>query len=70
MTLSTQAVSYNPKERSAVPRLASIDIFRGLTMVAMIFVNDLARVRGLPWWTYHMKATLDAMTYIAEATRT
>ena len=69
MTPSTQAVSYNPKERSAVPRLASIDIFRGLTMVAMIFVNDLARVRGLPW-TYHMKATLDAMTYIAEATRT
>jgi heparan-alpha-glucosaminide N-acetyltransferase len=45
-------------------RLASIDIFRGLTMVVMIFVNDLASVRGLPWWTHHMKANVDAMTYV------
>jgi predicted acyltransferase len=46
------------------PRLASIDIFRGLTMVVMIFVNELAGVRGLPWWTYHMPAHIDAMTYV------
>src|SRR5580704_17276305 len=45
-------------------RLASIDIFRGLTMVVMIFVNDLASVHGLPWWTYHMAASVDAMTYV------
>jgi predicted acyltransferase len=45
-------------------RIASIDIFRGLTMVVMIFVNELAGVRGLPRWTYHMPANVDAMTYV------
>lgn len=45
-------------------RLASIDVFRGLTMTVMIFVNELSGVRGLPWWTYHMKAEVDAMTYV------
>jgi heparan-alpha-glucosaminide N-acetyltransferase len=50
--------------QSAVTRLASIDIFRGLTMVVMIFVNDLDSVRGLPWWTHHMAAKINAMTYV------
>jgi len=45
-------------------RIESIDIFRGLTMVAMIFVNDLAGVRGLPWWTYHMPGNKNGMTYV------
>jgi predicted acyltransferase len=45
-------------------RLASIDILRGLTMAVMIFVNELAGVKGLPWWTYHVKANVDAMTYV------
>jgi heparan-alpha-glucosaminide N-acetyltransferase len=51
-------------ERIGTQRLASVDIFRGLTMVIMIFVNDLASVRGLPWWNYHMKANVDFMTYV------
>lgn len=33
-------------------------------MAVMIFVNELAAVKGLPWWTYHMKADVDAMTYV------
>ena len=33
-------------------------------MTVMIFVNELAGVRGLPWWNYHMKADVDAMTYV------
>ena len=45
-------------------RLASIDIFRGLTMMLMIFVNDLASVKGLPWWTYHMPGRVNGMTYV------
>lgn len=45
-------------------RIASIDIFRGLTMAVMIFVNELAGVRGLPWWTYHAKRDWNAMTYV------
>ena len=45
-------------------RLASIDVLRGLTMAVMVFVNELAGVNGLPWWNYHMKADVDAMTYV------
>jgi heparan-alpha-glucosaminide N-acetyltransferase len=47
-----------------VQRVASIDIFRGLTMAVMIFVNELAGVQGLPWWTYHAHAQQDLMTYV------
>ncbi len=45
-------------------RIASIDIFRGLTMMVMIFVNDLSSVHGLPWWTYHAHGDWNAMTYV------
>lgn len=45
-------------------RVASVDIFRGLTMLVMIFVNELAAVKGLPWWSYHMPAKADFMTYV------
>lgn len=46
------------------PRVVSIDVFRGLTMLIMIFVNDLAEVKGLPWWNYHAPGKVDAMTYV------
>ena len=46
------------------PRIRSIDIFRGLTMLVMIFVNDVSGVKGLPWWTYHMKPDQSGMTYV------
>lgn len=45
-------------------RIVSIDIFRGLTIAVMIFVNELADVHGLPWWTYHARANQDVMTYV------
>lgn len=48
----------------AAPRVVSIDIFRGLTMAVMIFVNELSEVRGLPWWTYHAPASVNVMTYV------
>ena len=50
--------------RGRPARVVSIDIFRGLVMMVMIFVNELAGVRGLPWWNYHMAANIDAMTYV------
>jgi heparan-alpha-glucosaminide N-acetyltransferase len=54
-----------PIAAGVAPRVVSIDIFRGLTMAAMIFVNALAdNVHGLPWWTYHARANWDAMTYV------
>lgn len=45
-------------------RVVSVDIFRGLTMAVMIFVNDLAGVGGLSKWTFHMPANVDAMSYV------
>jgi predicted acyltransferase len=45
-------------------RVVSIDIFRGITMAVMIFVNDLDSVHGLSKWTYHMPPSVDAMTYV------
>lgn len=34
-------------------RIASIDVFRALTMVLMIFVNDLWSIKGVPHWMGH-----------------
>ncbi len=45
-------------------RVVSVDIFRGLTMLVMIFVNDLASVRGLPWWNYHLPTDINGITYV------
>jgi heparan-alpha-glucosaminide N-acetyltransferase len=50
--------------RAADRRVLSIDIFRGITMAVMIFVNELADIHGMPWWTRHAPARLDLMTYV------
>ena len=49
---------------SGSSRVMSVDIFRGLTMLVMIFVNDLAGVKGLPWWNYHLPAEVNGITYV------
>jgi heparan-alpha-glucosaminide N-acetyltransferase len=62
---STAAVQTSaPVASSTSSRVVSIDIFRGLTIAVMIFVNELAEVRGLPWWTYHAHGNQDLMTYV------
>lgn len=45
-------------------RLASLDVFRGLTILTMIWVNDLAGVAGAPWWMRHMPSDADGMTFV------
>lgn len=42
-------------------RIASIDILRALTMVLMIFVNDLWSLKDIPGWLEHVKADEDGM---------
>lgn len=42
-------------------RIVSIDILRALTMVLMIFVNDLWTVHGVPRWLEHTAAREDGM---------
>jgi predicted acyltransferase len=50
--------------QASVGRVLSVDVFRGLTMALMIFVNALSSVSGLPWWTYHAPGNVDVMTYV------
>lgn len=45
-------------------RIPSIDAFRGITILVMIFVNDVAGVSGIPQWMKHMPADADAMTFV------
>ena len=61
---AVMASSVTPAASSTATRVVSIDIFRGLTIAVMIFVNELAEVRGLPWWTYHAHGNQDVMTYV------
>ncbi len=63
MSASTPAIA--PVNPNAAPaRVLSIDIFRGLTILVMVFVNDVAGVKGLPWWTHHMPEGVNGMTYV------
>src|SRR3954451_22706754 len=44
-----------------VIRVASIDIVRALTMVLMIFVNDLGSLKNIPPWLEHVAPGVDGM---------
>ncbi len=45
-------------------RLMSIDLFRGLTILTMVFVNDLARVTNIPSWMRHAAPDVNGMTFV------
>ena len=42
-------------------RLASVDAFRAITMLLMVFVNDLVSVQGVPAWLEHAGEMEDRM---------
>ncbi|WP_440135529.1 DUF5009 domain-containing protein [Chitinophaga sancti] len=44
-------------------RLLSIDAFRAITMLTMIFVNDVSGVSNIPVWIEHTKAAEDGMGF-------
>ena len=44
-------------------RIASIDVFRALTILAMIMVNEWHGVVGIPAWLKHMPASADALSF-------
>jgi predicted acyltransferase len=47
------------------PRIASVDALRALVMLTMLFVNDVAGVRGVPWWVQHFHpSTASGMTFV------
>lgn len=65
MSINASPVATTPSsDPIAYDRILSIDIFRGFTMLLMIFVNDLSSVKGLPRWTYHAHTQEDFMTYV------
>jgi heparan-alpha-glucosaminide N-acetyltransferase len=64
MNTTAELPSTSMETLAHAPRIASIDIFRGLTMILMIFVNELAEIKGLPWWNYHAPALINVMTYV------
>jgi len=43
--------------------LLSIDVFRAITMLLMIFVNDLSSVKGMPAWILHVDASEDGLGF-------
>ena len=45
-------------------RILSIDAFRGITILVMIFVNELAGKHDIPAWMKHMHADDDAMSFV------
>jgi len=49
-------------QKAQIPsRIESIDIFRALTMLLMIFVNSLGHLSGIPDWLGHTSKDGDAM---------
>lgn len=44
-------------------RIFSIDVFRAITMLLMIFVNDLGSLTGVPVWMEHAEANQDFLGF-------
>ncbi|MCR4920217.1 MAG: DUF5009 domain-containing protein [Bacteroidaceae bacterium] len=42
-----------PNERRSNVRVASIDVMRSITMLLMLFVNDIPGLKGVPHWMFH-----------------
>jgi predicted acyltransferase len=51
-------------DASSRDRVLSIDIFRGLTIFTMVFVNDVGKLREIPPWMRHARPGTDAMTFV------
>lgn len=49
------------KAGQVTTRIASIDILRALTMVLMIFVNDLWSLKNIPGWLEHVERGVDGI---------
>ncbi len=56
-------MNVNPAVFGNLPkvRLHAIDVFRALTMMLMIFVNDLWTLRDTPQWLDHVPAKVDGL---------
>jgi len=63
LSAASGVTQWNLKQRSATgeERISTIDILRALTMVLMIFVNDLWSLTDIPAWLGHADAGVDGI---------
>ena len=50
-------------EKKKTSRVASIDAMRALTMMLMLFVNDIPSLKGVPHWLFHAAADEDMLGF-------
>ncbi|MDO6747401.1 DUF5009 domain-containing protein [Gilvimarinus sp. 1_MG-2023] len=48
----------------AAKRVLAIDVFRGITILTMVFVNELAGIADIPGWMKHLAADANGMTFV------
>ncbi len=51
----------NPATQTTAIRVTSIDILRAMTMILMIFVNDLWSLKDIPAWLGHVERGVDGI---------
>lgn len=61
LTAQSPLIAGQQATSARVTRIASVDILRALTMVLMIFVNDLWSLTNIPVWLLHTTADQDGM---------
>ena len=49
--------------QTSTRRVASIDAIRALTMMLMLFVNDIPGLKGVPHWLFHAAADEDMLGF-------
>lgn len=53
------------RSKPAAGRIESVDLLRGITILVMLFVNDVAGVHGTPAWMKHIQpSSADGMTFV------
>lgn len=57
------SASRSPAALSA-NRVLSIDVFRGIIIFTMVFVNELSGIANVPQWMKHLPANADGMTFV------
>jgi predicted acyltransferase len=53
-----------PSAADRPPRVRSIDVFRGITVLVMVFVNNIGDIAGIPAWLRHMPHDDNGMTFV------
>src|SRR3982750_1625474 len=66
MAAGVESQAKPASDLSAAPaRIQSLDVLRGLTILVMMFVNDLSGVKGVPPWMEHIHPSdSDGMTFV------